>query len=75
MKKKNAFYHKLLTFISLGKPVADKLIIFDLYFPENRFWHFNQIVSIEMSDPIFRRKWEKYIGMLSAGSFMQHAKG
>ena len=35
----------------------DKLMIFFLFFPENRFWHFMQIVSIrdnlhEMSKPV-----------------------
>ena len=38
----------------------DKLIIFFLFFPENRIWHFMQIVSLEtictISEPVF---WEK----------------
>ena len=37
---------------------ADKLVIFFLFFLENRTWHFMQIVSLgdklhEVSDPIF----------------------
>ena len=47
----------------------DKLIIFFLFFPENRLWHFMQIVSYnlhEMPNPIF---WEKYFKMSSAEKF------
>ena len=35
--------------------------IFSLYFPENRFWYFMQIVSNhDMSKPVFWEKQEKY---------------
>ena len=51
-----------LTVTILWANSADyKLVIFFLVFPENRFWHFMQIVSTgdnlhEMSDPV---AWEK----------------
>ena len=51
-----------LTFTNLCAFSADKkLMIFFLFFPENRIWHFMQIVSLEdnlhdMSYPVF---WEK----------------
>ena len=43
----------------------DKLVVFFLFFPENRIWHCKQIVSIgdnlhEMSNPVFWEKSEKY---------------
>ena len=46
----------------------NKLMIFFLFFPENRIWHFMQIVSIgdnlhEMSNPDFKENWEKYFKM------------
>ena len=50
-----------LTFTTLWAFSADdKLMIFFLFFPENRIWHFMQIVSLgdnlhEMSNPVF---WE-----------------
>ena len=45
--------------------IGDKLVIFFLYFLENRFWHIMQIVSLgdnlhDVSDPIFYEKEEKY---------------
>ena len=51
-----------LTFTTLWAFLADgKLMIFFLFFLENRIWHFMQIVSSEdnlheMSNPVF---WEK----------------
>ena len=51
-----------LTFTTfLANSADDKLIFFFLFFPENRIWHFVQIVSTgnnlhEMSKPVF---WEK----------------
>ena len=51
-----------LTFTTLWAFSADdRLMIFFLFFPENRIWHFMQIVSVgdnlhEMSNPVF---WEK----------------
>ena len=51
-----------LTFTTLWANSADdKLVIFFLFFPENRIWHFMQIVSIvdnllERSIPVFREK-------------------
>ena len=53
---------KHLTFTTLWAFSADdRLMIFFLFFPENRIWHFMQIVSLgdnlhEMSYPVF---WEK----------------
>ena len=50
-----------LTFTTLWAFSADDRLIFFLFFPENRIWHFMQIVSLgdnlhEMSYPVF---WEK----------------
>ena len=49
----------------------DKLVIFFLFSPENRIWHFMQIVSIgdnlhELSNPVFWEKKEKYFKMSAA---------
>ena len=43
----------------------DKLMIIFLFFPENRIWHFMQIVSIgdnlhEMSKPVFRENKKNF---------------
>ena len=52
----------LLTFTTLWAFSADdKMMLFFLFFPENRIWHFMQIVSLGdnlhgMSNPVF---WEK----------------
>ena len=52
----------ILTFTTLWAFSADdKMMLFFLFFPENRIWHFMQIVSLgdnlhEMSNPVF---WEK----------------
>ena len=60
-----AFYFAVqytLTFTTLWAFSADdKMMLFFLFFPENRIWHFMQIVSLgdnlhEMSNPVF---WEK----------------
>ena len=54
--------HQSLTFTTLWAFSADdKMMLFFLFFPENRIWHFMQIVSLgdnlhEMSNPVF---WEK----------------
>ena len=51
-----------LTFTTLWAFSADdKMMLFFLFFPENRIWHYMQIVSLgdnlhEMSNPVF---WEK----------------
>ena len=56
------FCTDMLTFTTLWAFSADdKMMLFFLFFPENRIWHFMQIVSLgdnlhEMSNPIF---WEK----------------
>ena len=75
-------YH--LTFTTLLADSADdKFIIFFLFFPENRIWHFMQIClhlfsfkkngdSLhKMSNPVF---WGKYFKLLSAKFFTQSAK-
>ena len=53
-------------------------VIFFLFFPENRIWHFMQIVSNgdnlhEMSNPVF---WEKKnnVSTSSAENFTQSVK-
>ena len=64
-----------LTFTTLLANAADyKLVTFFLFFPENRIWHFMQIVSIgdnlhEMLNPVF---WEKYFRMWSADNFTKY---
>ena len=50
-----------------------------LIFPENKIWHFMQIVSNgdnlhEMSKPVFLENQIKYFKMVSAENFTQHAK-
>ena len=57
----------------------DKLMMLFLFFPENRFWHFMQIVSYGdnlhgMSNPVFWEKYEKYFRLSSAEIFTQNAK-
>ena len=55
-------YSDTLIFITLWANSAnDKLLILFLFFPENRIWHFTQIVFIgdhlhEMSKPVFLKK-------------------
>ena len=72
--------HARLTFTTLWAFSADdKLMIFFLFFPENRIWHFMQIVSLgdnlhEMSNSVFWEKYEKYFKMSSAENFTQSAK-
>ena len=71
-----------LTFTNLWANSADDtLAIFFLVFPENRIWHFIQIVSYtdnlyEMSKPAFWKKYEKkkHFKILSAENFTQSAK-
>ena len=69
----------LLTVTTLWANSVDaKVMIFFLFFPENRIRHFMQIVSTgdnlhEMSKPVFWEKWEKYFNMLSAKKFTHHA--
>ena len=63
----------------LANSADDKLTVFFLFLPENRIWHFVQIVSIRdnlhvMSKPGFLEKEEKYFNMLSAEIFTQNAK-
>ena len=60
--KQESNQHTAVLFTTLWAYSADnKLVIFFLFFPENRIWHFMQIVSTEdnlheMSYPVF---WEK----------------
>ena len=60
--KKDQVQTGSLTFTTLWAFSADdKMMLFFLFFPENRIWHFMQIVSLgdnlhEMSNPVF---WEK----------------
>ena len=69
-----------LAFTTLWAFSADgQLMIFFLFFPENRIWHFMQIVSWgdnlhEMSNPVFWGKKDKYFKLLSAENFTQSAK-
>ena len=56
-----------------------KLVVFFLFFQENKIWHFMQTVSNgdslhEMSNPVFSEKEEKYFKMSSAENFTQSAK-
>ena len=57
-----SFKSFILTFTTLWAFSADdKLMIFFLFFPENRIWHFMQIVSLgdnlhEMSYPVLGEK-------------------
>ena len=56
--------HGILTFTTLNPVGKDnKLMIYFLFFPENRLWHFMQIVS-----------WEKNFKLSSAEIFTLHAK-
>ena len=70
----------ILTFTTfLAISADDKLRIFFLFLPENRIWHFMQIVSIgdnlhEMSKPVFLENWKKYFSISSAENFTQSAK-
>ena len=72
-----------LTFTTLWANSADdKLMIVFLFFPENRVWHFEHIVSIgdnlhELSKPSFcekKKRKEKYFNMSSDENFTQGAK-
>ena len=57
------------------KSEDNKLVIFFLFFPENRIWHFMQIVSIAWNIKFyFLEKLRKYFKMSSAESFTQSAK-
>ena len=57
-----AYQYGIITFTTLlAFSADDKMMLFFLFFPENRIWHFMQIVSLgdnlhEMSNPVF---WEK----------------
>ena len=61
-EQRSVIKFQLLTFTTLWAFSADdKMMLFFLFFPENRIWHFMQIVSLgdnlhEMSNPVF---WEK----------------
>ena len=67
-----------LTFTTLWANSADdKLVIFFFISPENRIWHFMQIVSAgdylhEMSNPVSWKKYEKYF-LSSAENVTQSA--
>ena len=72
--------HLALTCTTQWVNSADgKLMMFFLFFLENRIWHFVQIVSLgdnlhEVSNPISRKNKKKYFKMSSAEYFTQHAK-
>ena len=85
----SCLFKQYLTFRTLlANSAGDKLIIFFLFFPENRTWHFMQIVSIgdkcklspleticmkcQILFPMKNKK--KYFKMLSAEKFTQSAK-
>ena len=61
-KNEGTMCHVMCSVSTLGKIFSRQHTeIFSLFFPENRIWHFMQIVSIgdnlhEMSDAVF---WEK----------------
>ena len=60
-----AFTEIILSFTTIWTNSTDKLMAFFVFFPENRIWHFMQIVSIgdnlhEMSK-LFSRKNKKKI--------------
>ena len=74
-------FQSVLTITTLSANSADnKLVIFFLFFPENRIWCFMQTVSIgdsvdEMSNWVFWKKYKKkYLKMSSAENFTQSAE-
>ena len=78
-KKKNLHHSIHLAITTLWADSADDKLMIFLFFPENKFWHFLQIVSWgnnlhEISKPIFLEKWEKYFKMSSTEIITQHAK-
>ena len=77
------FLGTIIITILCADSADDKMVIFFLFFQENRFWHFMQIVSIGdnlhgMSKPVFwkkkRKEKEKYFCVSSAENFTQSAK-
>ena len=69
----------ILTFTTLLANSADNIVIFFLFFPENRIWQFMQIISTgdnlpELSTPVLWEKVEKYFIKSSAETFTQSAK-
>ena len=67
------------TFRTLWAYSADYNLIFFLFFPEIKIWHFMQIFSIgdslyDMLNPVFWEKLRKYFKMSSAEIFTQSAK-
>ena len=69
------------TITTLPANSTDNKLIFILFFPYNRFWHFMQIVSKgdnlhEMSKPIlyFLGKYELYFKMSLVENFTQRGK-
>ena len=66
----------LLTFTTLLANSADGKLKLFLFYPENRNWHFIQIVSIsnnlhEMPKPVFVGKIEKKIQYVARWKFYQ----
>ena len=51
----------------------DKMMIVFIFFPENRIWHFMQIVSIGDINPFSGKNKKKYFTMLSVKNFTQSA--
>ena len=72
--------YAFLTITTLLANSADnKLVIFFLFFPENRIWHFMQIVSIvdnlhEISNHDFKEIIRKIFQSSSAENFTHNAK-
>ena len=73
------YIDKYIAFTPLWANSADdKLVLFFLFFPENRLWHLKQRVSLEdslheMLQPIFWWNYGKYFKMLSAETLTQRA--
>ena len=68
-------YPRILQCIALCKNFSR---YFTTFYPENRFWHFMQIVSTgdnlhEMSKHVFKENKKKYFNMMSAENFTQSA--
>ena len=77
MENVNPAYLVVSLFLTtlLANSAEDKLMIFLLFFVENRLWHFMQIDSLhEILSPVYWEKWEEYFNMFSAENFTQSAK-
>ena len=72
------FYNKLTFTTPWANSADNKLMIFFLFFPEDRLYHFMQIFSLEdnlheKSAYFLGKIKKKYFKMLSAEIFTQHA--